>query len=74
MPIPFEVWSVIKDKGPLNKFLVDSDTGLVLKKCYSKSTKAELTENADIMEGFFGSATSGTAFMNSISDLTWNFT
>ena len=52
-------------------YLLDRDVAAILKRSYSEANKDDIAANDDVMESFFGSAESGRAALDMISEDEW---
>lgn len=68
----FEGANESEAKLPVNAYMLDWDTVVLLRKIYSDSTKEELMHDEEVMEMFFGSVASGRAILKQVSPLKWN--
>ena len=71
--IPFELRKVVeKPCHALSHYLFDRDVAAILKRSYSAASKDAIAEDDDVMEAFFGSAESGRAVLDEITEDEWN--
>ena len=59
------------DPKPVNWYLSDNDTIVILKQIYSDSTKSELEEDEGIMTQFFGTVEQRRSVLGAHSESTW---
>ena len=70
--IPYVFCGATADTGPLNKFLMDKDTVVILKRLFDGCTKDEILDDTKWMAAFFGSKEAAGAVLNGMHAEQWD--
>ena len=70
--IPYVFRNATENAGPLNKFIMNKDVVVILKRLFEGYTRDELLEDTEWMEAFFGSEEASHSVLNGMADDQWD--